>query len=596
MARIAGALAPYVRRHRPLLAGSMGALLAGVALKALEPWPLKLVFDRVLMPRDGAATAWDPLVFVALCAAALVLINSGRAGATYLTKVGFALVGTRVTGAVRGRLFRHVQCLSLGFHARARTGDLIVRVIRDIGMLREVAVTALMPLVGNVLLLVGMGALMLWLHWKLALVALATLPLYWLPTVRQGRRIRDASRKQRQREGAMASTATESIAGMDVVQALGLEDTFADAFSRQNRKSLKQGVTVSRHAARLQGSVLVLVAVSTGLTLLYGSHLVLQGELTPGDLLVFLAYLKAAFRPVQDFAKYAARLARATAAGERVVELLEERPEIRDAPNAVPAPPLRGALCFEDVHHAYDGGPPVLDGLRAEVQPGETLAVVGASGAGKSTLVKLVPRLLEATAGRVLVDGRDVRTYTLESLRAQVSVLPQETLLFAATVHDNIAYGDPEAGVDRVRAAAREANAAGFIEALPEGWDTMVGEKGATLSAGQRQRIAVARALVRGAPIVILDEPGTGLDEENQRAVTEALGRLTRGRTTLLVTHDLGRAATADRILYLEHGRAAELGTHQELMARGGRYAELVALGATDLDADADAQTEGPRA
>jgi len=293
---------------------------------------------------------------------------------------------------------------------------------------------------------------------------------------------------------------------------------------------------------------------------------------------VFTTYLKNAFKPMRDFAKYTARLAKASAAGERVLDILDTEPTIRDRDGAVLAPSFRGALHFEDVVFEYEPGQRVLDRFSLSVQPGERVAIVGASGGGKSTLASLVPRLYDPTSGRITVDGRDIRGYTLASLRAQISMVLQENILFGASVRDNIAYSVEGATQDEVEAAAKLAGAHGFVMALPEGYDTVLGERGATLSGGQRQRLAVARAALRRAPILILDEPTVGLDEENERLVRGALERLSQDQTTLLITHDLKFAARADRVAYVEAGRVLEEGTHAELLRLGGRYAALYHL------------------
>jgi len=470
---------------------------------------------------------------------------------------------------VRADLYRHLHRLSLSFHTRARGGDLTVRVVGDIAMLRDVIVTALLPMVGNVFILVGMLTVLFWLHWQLALLALVTAPLFWFSTVSLTDKIHKVSRDQRRREGSMASSAAESLGAIHVVQAMSLEETFARSFTSDNRKSLKEGVKGTRLAARLERTVDVLVAVSTGLVLFFGAQLVLGGELTAGGLVVFLTYLKNGFRPVRDFAKYSGRLAKATAAGERVLDVFEREPDIRDRPDAVPAPALRGAVRFERVTFCYEPGRPALDGIDLEVEPGRRVALVGPSGSGKSTLVNLILRLFDPQQGRVLVDGRDVREYTVDSLRSQIGVVLQDTVLFAASVLDNIRYGAPDASAEQVREAARLANAHAFIEALPDGYDTVLGERGVTLSGGQRQRIAIARAAIRNAAILVLDEPTTGLDEDNARRVTEALERLTEGHTTFLVTHDLRQVARADHILYLDAGHLVEPITPQVPNAHG---------------------------
>lgn len=573
---------PYLRKQRKLMAGSLVALFAEVGLRLLEPWPLKFVFDRVIPQQPGVTSSGIPLLdsldvrmLLLVSAVGIVLITAMRALAAYFNTVGFAMLGTRVLSQTRSDVYNHIQRLSLSYHTKARSGDLVVRIISDVGQLKDVAVTALLPMLANVLILVGMLALMLLLQWQLTLLALAVAPLFALSTVRLSRRIREAARTQRKREGAMAATASESISAIRVVQALSLEDTLAESFFSQNNKSLKQDVKTSKLAASLERTVDVLIALATGLVLWYGANLVLEGALSAGELLVFLTYLKNGFKPVRDFAKYTGRLAKATAAGERVMDVLEQEPDVRNMPGAAPAPALRGAVRFNNVAFEYEPGHPVLRDINLDVRPGQHIALVGASGNGKSTLVSLIMRLYDPTEGRVLLDGRDVREYTIDSVRSQISVVMQDTILFAASVRDNIAYGSPEATEEEIEAAARLANAHDFIEAMPEGYDTMLGERGATLSNGQRQRISIARAAIRRAPIVILDEPTTGLDEENERIVMEALDRLAQGRTTFLITHKLSQARKAETIVVLQDGSIVEQGTHAELMRAGGAYRKL---------------------
>lgn len=554
-------LSPYIQHHRPVLAGAFLALFAGVLMRALEPWPLKIIFDYVVIPVAGQSAdsaPWllslSPLTLVAGSATAVIVILAIRALCTYYQKVGFALVGNRVLTEVRGDLFRHIHCLSLSFHNKARSGDLIVRVIGDIGLLKDFTVTALMPLIGSVFILSIMAGLMLWLNWKLALLVLVSLPLYWVPTYFLSKRIQGVSRTQRKRESAMASMATESIGAMQVVQTLALEDSFVDQFAGQNTKSLKEGVKVRRLLARLQGTVQVMTGVSTAAVLSYGTYLFTRGQLSAGELLVFLSYLKAAFKPMQDFAKYSGRMAKASASGERVMEMFNTRPDVIDEPSAKPAPEFSGAIDFENICYAYEADHQVLKNLNFSVRAGETVALVGPSGSGKSTIIRLLSRLYDPDTGRVLIDGMDIRYLTLASLRSQISVVLQDTTLFATSIRDNIAYGAPEASDEEIVAAARLARAHEFIENLPDAYDTVVGERGVTLSAGQRQRIAVARAAVSGTPILILDEPTSGLDEENSQAVLQALKKLTDGKTVILITHQMHEAMQADRVFRVEHG------------------------------------------
>ncbi len=554
---------PEIRGQRRWIVISFLALFAEVGLRLLEPWPMKVVFDYVLGANGGNAQplwAWlgemSPSGLLLLAAISVVAFTGLRAVAAYWNSVGFAIVGTRVLASVRGRLFRHLHVLPLSFHNRSRSGDLVVRVISDVGMLQDVTVTALLPLVARLLILAGMVAVMFWMNWQLALCALALLPLFGLRTVKLSRSIREVAQQQRKREGAMAATAAESFSGMKIVQALAAADAFAESFGSQNDKSLKQDVKGKRLAASLERSVDLLIAGATALVLWQGARLVLAGQLTPGDLLVFLAYLKSAFRPVQDFAKFTGRLGKASAAGARVIELLDAAPEVVDRPDAIAAPEFRGEIRFENVSFSYEPGRPVLENLSFTVAPGQTLAVLGESGGGKSTLLNLIARLHQPTEGRILIDGRDVRDYQVDSLRRRLGIVLQENVLFAGSVRDNIALGLPNATIGEIENAAKLARAHEFIAELKNGYDTTVGERGATLSQGQRQRVAIARAAIRQASLLLFDEPTTGLDEANERAVVEGLRNLSRGRTTVWVTHNPRHAELADVVVRISGGRA----------------------------------------
>ncbi|RJL01849.1 ABC transporter ATP-binding protein [Paracoccus aestuarii] len=581
--RVLARLRPYLRPHRAMLGGSLLALLAATAMKLLEPWPLKFVIDRVVpgVAADGAAAAMDPMTLLTLCSLSLVAIIGLRAVFEYLSTIGFALVGNRVLTAVRGDLFRHLQSLSLGFHARRRAGDLTMRLIGDVGMLKETAVTAALPLAANVLIFVGMIGVMMWLDWRLALLALSPLPLLWLLSQRLTRRIRDVSRKQRKRQGELAATSAETMSGIRSIQALGLEETTAGAFAGSNAKDMREGVKGKRLSAGLERSVDLLAGLGLALVLWFGALQVMRGRITPGDLLVFLTYLKHTFRPVRDYAKFTARLAKAAAAGERVVSILDEAPAVADAPDAVTAPPFTGRIQIEDLAFSYDGeGAPTFSEVDVTVPAGTSLAITGPSGVGKSTLASLVLRLHDPSGGRILIDGQDIRGVTLRSLRAQISLVPQEPLMIHGTIAENITLGAGRTVTQaQIEDAARLANAHDFILAQPEGYDTTVAERGATLSAGQRQRIAIARAALRASPILIFDEPTVGLDRASEAAVTEAIWYLARDRTTLIVTHDLSLAARADRVIVLGGGTIAEAGSPDELMRQGGLFASLRAQG-----------------
>jgi ATP-binding cassette subfamily B protein len=580
--RFARRFAPELLRQRALVLGSFAAVFIEVGLRLVEPWPLALVIDHVLglgsAGQRAALPGLDSLdhhTLLWIAALLLLVVTALRAASAYLSTVGFALAGNRVLTEVRNALYTQLQQLSVAFHTKARSGDLVLRVVGDVGMVKEVMVTAVLPLVANGLVLVGMLIVMLWMQWKLTLIALATVPLFWLSMARLSGGIRAVARKQRRREGNLATRAAETLGGIQTMQALALDSEFAAGFVQQNEGSMLEGVKAKRLSARLERTVDVLVALSTALVLYFGARTVLNGGLSPGQLVVFLTYLKSASRPVRNFAKYTARVAKASAAAERVLEIFDQWPEGFDRPDAVDAPPFHGEIRFDAVTFAYGDEEPVLEEIDLVVRPGERVAVIGASGAGKSTLVGAILRLHEPLSGRILIDGRDIREFTLASLRNQIGVVLQDTTLFAGTIRENIALGTPDVAPEEVEAAARAANAHGFIAALPAGYDTNVGERGLDFSAGQRQRIAIARASVRRSAIVILDEPLSGLDVGSAHVVSEALDRLTEGRTSLLVTHDLHQAALQDRIVVLHNGGIAEVGDHDALMKSRGYYHAL---------------------
>lgn len=566
-----------------MAAVGMVGLLGATLMRLLEPWPLKFVIDRISETAADqgrvsleAINALDSSTLLLIASFALVLVVALQAGASYISTIGFALAGNRTLTEVRGALFRHLQTLSLRFHSKSRGGDIVARMIGDVGMVQEVAVTAVLPLLGSTLVLLTMFGVMFWLDAKLALIAAAVLPLLALATLRRGRTIHTAARRTRRQEGALAATASESITAIRTVQSLSLGDRFAHAFTNQNSASLGEGVKVKRLSAGLERGVDVLIAAATACVLWFGAARVMAGHLSPGELLVFLFYLKGAFRPLRDFAKYGARLAKASAAAERIVELFDTKADVVESPNAAPLPEVRGRIAFEHVAFGYEPGTKILEDIDLTIEPGTHLALVGPSGSGKSTIAALLLRLYDPDAGSVRIDGFDIRDVTLESLRSKISTVPQDTILFASSVRDNIAFGMAHVDDEAVEAAARLANAHDFICKLPNGYDTILGERGANLSSGQRQRIAIARAAIRNSEILILDEPTTGLDRENEQLVLQALLRLSKGKTVLHITHRPDAARFADHIILMKDGRIVERGTHSELTQRGGQYRDIV--------------------
>jgi ATP-binding cassette subfamily B protein len=585
MMRIGRRFWPYITKRKLLIGGSLLALLFETGFRLLEPWPLKFVFDHILVTETTndslkviVGHGLDPMLLLALLAFSIVLIAVVGSFAAYLSTFGMALASVQILTDIRGDLFSHLQRLSLSFHIQHKSGDLITRVTADIDRIKLTIVKVILPLVTNIIALLGMLAIMGWMNWELLAIALIVFPLFVFSISRLVNQIRLATREHRKLQGVLAATTSETIGAIKVIQALSLHNQLEDIFQQQNNETLNHGTKSLKLSAVLQRTVQVLVAISIALVLWRGSHLVIQKTLTPGDLLVFITYLKNAFEPLRKLSNQFSDIAKATASGERILDVLDYEPHVRNYLNAKPAHSFFGAVRFENVTFGYETGNEILKDISFEVQPGQQIAVVGASGGGKSTLTSLILRLYDPNSGRILIDGQDLREYTLDSLRQQISVVLQESILFAASIRENIAYGKIGASDDEIEQAAKLANAHEFIMNLPDGYDTVLGERGCTLSGGQRQRIAIARAAIRQSPLIILDEPTTGLDNASEQAVNKALNRLTQGRTTFIISHDLPAIKHADLILYVEGGHILERGTHDQLMRLGDRYAALYQL------------------
>ena len=582
--RILLKLARFLKPYRFYLAAALLAAFGEIVADLLQPWPLKFVIDNILRKQPlphGVARYVAPVfgtsdmgvLYFAL--SSVLAIACLGAVASFVQDYLMPRIGHWVMHDVRRHLYWHIQGLSLSYHNEQRLGDLMSTLTGDINVARELIESALLGLLVNSVALSSMILIIVAMDWRFALIALSVAPVLFVLVYRFTRRVKQASRDVRRREGKVASIAQEVLSSIRVVQAFTREDYEQARFERENLGRISAGIQARTLQAKLKSLVELVVASATALVLWYGVRQVLLGHLMPGSLLVLLAYLSRLYRPMRDLSKQSDILNRAQVGLERIFGLLETERAVQDLPGAKVAPSFKGKIEFDDVAYAFRSDKPVLHDICLRAEPGQVLGVVGSTGAGKTTLLSLIPRFHDPDRGSIRIDGRDIRSYTLPSLRGQMSLVLQETVLFYGTVRDNIAYGRPETTMEEIVAAAVAANAQEFIEKLPEGYETLIGERGATLSGGQRQRLAIARAMIRNAPIILLDEPTTGLDATSEASVMEGLARLIAGRTAIIIAHRLSTVSRCDAILVLEGGRIIETGTHQQLLSSGGRYAEL---------------------
>ncbi len=573
-----------LRPHWTALTLALIAVLGETLTDVLEPWPVKIVVDNLLQHKR--LPDWIGRPVIALCGDNQIAILNFAVGAvaaiaivgalsSYTEKYLTTSVSQWVTHDLRRMLYSHIQRLSLAEYDETRTGDLISRVTSDINAVQDFVNTALLGMIVNILTLVGMIGVMFYINWRFTLIALSVSPILFVFVYVFTRRIKKFSGAVRKKESDLTSVVQEVFTSIRVVKAFAREDYEQERFEAQSLENVETALKARSLKAKLAPVVEVIVAIGTCLVLWYGARLVLHGSLSAGVLIVFLLYLGKMYKPMRDLSKMTDTVSKATVGYERIQEVLEIESKVRDLPRANKAPKFKGKIGFEHVSFSYDGTNLVLKHINFKIQPGQIAALVGPSGTGKTTIISLIPRFYDPTSGKVKIDDRDVREYTLKSLRQQISFVLQDTLLFHATIWENIAYGRPDAPRKQIEEAARLANAHEFIEKMAEGYDTMVGERGISLSGGQRQRIAIARAIIRDTPILILDEPTSGLDAASEQTVVEALDRLMKGRTTLLIAHHLGTIRHADCIFVVKDSELVEQGTHEELLAAGGTYAEL---------------------
>jgi ATP-binding cassette subfamily B protein/subfamily B ATP-binding cassette protein MsbA len=581
IASMLGRVLSYMRPHVGRIAAGALLTFAGVALDLLKPVPLAIVVDTVLGDQPlpellrPFLSSVAPVSLLVGAAASIVIVQLAHGLATLSSNYLTIDVGQRMVNDLRLELYAHLQKLSLKFHYQQPVGDLLYRVMSDTYSIQGLVMNGLLPLVTAALTLLGMFGVMWRYDAKMALVSALVAPPLFLAITRLSSRIHGHALASREAESALYSSAEAAIGAVKLVQAYGREGAALEEFRRGSERSL--ALNLKLYSAETAFILIVdgVLAFGTALLVFLGASQVLEGKLTIGALTVFLTYLAKVYQPIQNISANLKELVSARAGLDRVFQVLDVQPDIQDKPTARALAGVRGEIRLEDVSFGYEAGRPVLQGVSLRVEPGQKLALVGRTGAGKSTLAGLVLRFFDPQHGSVLIDGHDLRDVKLASLREQITLMLQEPVLFHSSVADNLRFVNPGASLERIREAARQAEAEGFILELPKGYDTVLGQDGLTLSGGQRQRLTLARALLRDAPIVILDEPTSALDVATEAVVWQNVEKILRGRTAIIIAHRLSTARMADVIAVVDRGRLVEQGTHEALVAKGGIYAGM---------------------
>lgn len=549
----------HLAQTRASLALAVVCLLGALLMELLAPWPLKLIFDQVLLGKPLPPT-WahfavlfqmGPLWAVGILSTSVLLMALLGGACSYGQVYLVTRSSYQFAAKLKTELFFHLQKLSLAFHTKASSGEMVVKMAADTQAIRDLFTDWGVRVLYQSLVIGGMLVVMVVVNWRLGLVVLGTVPVLVLSLGALNRKIKFSVGRQRRQEGRIAGHMSEVLGAIAMVQAFARREFEEDRFRREIAHNLAEGIRASRTSAAVSRVVEVICALSTAMTLLLGSWQTFKGYMTPGDLLIFVSYLKSIYKPIRELGKSSVKVSRAAVCAERINEVLAIEAEPPDPPHAIPASNITGDIVFRNVSFGYDRGRPLLDDVSFHIHAGQKVALVGPSGTGKSTLIGLILRLYEPQRGSILLDGVDVRDYQRESLRRSIGLVLQDTVLFAATVRENIAYGQPEASNEAIEAAARHANAHDFIMALPDGYETVVGERGCTLSGGQRQRICLARALIKQPSILILDEPTSAVDPASASMIHDAINRLHADKTVLLISHQISSVSEFDQILTL---------------------------------------------
>jgi len=560
-------LLAFIKPYKMRLALGVVCMIVAALGYLVVPWLIRNVVDGVLQNKD--------LGLLTLIVIAILIIFLIRGFATYGQNYMMAYVGQRVVIDIRETLFKHLQRLDQAYFDTRKTGVIMSNITSDVGALQQAIVDNLISFMTEGVTLVGSLVFMFYLDWKLSLLTLIIVPVVLGLTNVFGKRLRSAGHEVQGRTADITAFLQEVISGARVIRSFARESFEFKRFEKENKNNFDAAMKATKLTAIMGPMVEFSAAIAVVVILWYGGYSVVQGYITAGSLIAFLIYAINLANPVKRLTQVYGNIQKALAAGDRVIDILETQPHVKELPTAKTMDHVKGEVHFDNVQFSYDAENLALKGVTLHVKPGETLAIVGPSGAGKSTIANLLPRFYDVTGGSIRIDGMDIREATFTSLRENIGLVPQDTMLFNASVRDNILYGRLDATDEEVLAAAKAANAIEFIEKLPQGFDTMVGERGNSLSGGQRQRIAIARAILKNPSILILDEATSALDTESEKIVQEALERLMKGRTALVIAHRLSTVQHADHIVVLQQGSVVEEGTHDELLALQGLYSHL---------------------